>query len=460
LTGGLALPHPARVGGPRGFIFSLLLCMLLWGFSESPQWRVRRRAGVRENKRAAALILPTAWGPEPTTPVRIELPRLARALRAVCGVMPPGRAERYAEWIDTRSRQHGEDPFLLAAIMYRTSRCLPDSQTIEGLGLTAIQPSMYRDNARGRRLTYKVFDGTSWAERRKDLDSGFFDASLENAEANIEWAAALLSMWREQHATVDQNFPNEPHRHYVSHFVWGDRVKSARAEDRIFTDRRRLLLHYGVSLPSPTHEFRKVTWGSPLEGAPRVVSSQPGADREQGLRLHRGVDVEATLGESVLSVADGRVSFAGVDFPGHANNAAMDPAQIETVPRSALGHGGRYVCVTHVDGADGSLVGEDGKPEAWLRSCYMHLEDVRVRVGQRVSRGDVVGTVGRTGMKSSAPHLHLEIKTDRKLYDARDVLVGSLIGEPPVEPKRKKKRRLAAASNIPVAASAVTAGIP
>jgi murein DD-endopeptidase MepM/ murein hydrolase activator NlpD len=105
-----------------------------------------------------------------------------------------------------------------------------------------------------------------------------------------------------------------------------------------------------------------------------------------------------------------------------------------------------------VDGAGGTLIGEDGKPEAWLRSCYMHLEYVSVRVGQRVARGEVVGTVGRTGMKSSAPHLHLEIKTDRRLYDARDVLVGSLIGEPPVEPKKKKKRR--AVVSVPVTASA------
>ncbi len=395
---------------------------------------------MSENRRAAALVAPSIWAPEPVAPAQVELPRFARALRAVCGVMPPGRADRYAEWIVRESTKHGEDPFLLAAVMYRTSRCLPDARTIEGVGLTAIQPSMYRDNARGRRLSYAFFDGKGWSERRKELGSGFFEASLAKAEANLEWAAALLSMWREQHEAVDEKFPNEPHRHYVSHFVWGDRVKSARAEDRIFTDRRRLLLHYGVSLPSPTHTFRDVVWGSPLEGAPRVVSSQPGADREEGLRRHRGVDVEATFGEPVLSVADGRVSFAGVDLPGHANNAAMDPAQIAKVPRKDLGHGGRYVCVTHVDGAGGALIGEDGKPEAWLRSCYMHLEEVRVRVGQKVARGDVIGTVGRTGMKRSAPHLHLEIKTDRKLYDAREVLVGSLIGEPPVEPKKKKRR--------------------
>jgi murein DD-endopeptidase MepM/ murein hydrolase activator NlpD len=393
---------------------------------------------VRENRRAAALILPSAWGAEPESPASLERPRFARALREVCGPMPPGRAERYAEWIEVSARRHGEDPFLLAAIMYRTSRCLPDARTIEGVGLTAIQPSMYRENVRGRRLSYPVPDGQGWAMRQKELSVGFLEANLTGAEANLEWAAALLAMWREQHALVDEQHASEPHRHYVSHFVWGDRVKSARAEDRIFTDRRRLLEHYGLARPSPTHVFRGVTWGAPLEGWPRVVSSQPGADREEGLRLHRGVDVEAALGEPVLAVAEGRVSFAGVDLPGHAHNAAMDPAQIAGVPRSALGHGGRYVCVTHSEAPEPDA---GDKPELWLRSCYMHLEDVLVRVGQQVRRGQPLGSVGRTGMKSSAPHLHLEIKSDRVLYDARDVLVGSLLGEPPVEPKRRGKKR-------------------
>jgi len=88
------------------------------------------------------------------------------------------------------------------------------------------------------------------------------------------------------------------------------------------------------------------------------------------------------------------------------------------------------VCIDH----EGAL-----PEETYLRSCYMHLEQLRVRTGDVVKRGTVVGTVGRTGMKRSAPHLHLEVKSDRKLYDARDVVPGILIGEPPPEPKRRKR---------------------
>ena len=235
----------------------------------------------------------------------------------------------------------------------------------------------------------------------------------------------MLRGWREQHDAVDEAFEQHPHRHYVSHFVWGDRVRTDRSEDRILTDRRRLLQYYGAVQPPAPIAKLGLRWGTPLDGSPRVVSGWIGDSRDEGARNHRGIDVESVLGEPVRAIADGRVNFAGVDLPGHRNSEAMSPDEIEEVDRDALGAGGRYVCVLHHPTGPGA--------PSWLRSCYMHLEDVAVRHGQQLRQGERIGTVGRTGMKRSAPHLHLELHGPEGLIDASSVLDDFLLGSPPPE---------------------------
>jgi murein DD-endopeptidase MepM/ murein hydrolase activator NlpD len=399
-----------------------------------PPWRARRRPDTTHNRLAAERVQPSDWPAEPEAPVSIEPERFTRALASLCLDPTPARAADRARAILSEAAAFNVDPFLLGALVYRTSRCRADKEELGGTGLTLLPIAMYQGGfkARTRSYAYQVLEGAQWRERLLDLSRfAFVPATLLRAESNLYFAAALLSMWREQHASVDAAFEQAPHRHYISHFIWGDRVKSGRAEDRVFTDRRRLLEYYGARAALPPIAYRGLQLVSPLDGAPRVVSSGLGFVRDDGERSHRGIDLESEFGEPVRAIEAGLVTFSGVDLPGQRNHAQLSVAETNAHDRAALGHGGRYVCVQHAP--------SDGK---FLRSCYMHLETVEVAYGARVARGDKLGSVGRTGMQSSSPHLHLELLGPEGLFDGAEVLRGHVIGTPvELEAPRKQRKR-------------------
>ncbi|MBC8196967.1 MAG: M23 family metallopeptidase [Candidatus Marinimicrobia bacterium] len=53
------------------------------------------------------------------------------------------------------------------------------------------------------------------------------------------------------------------------------------------------------------------------------------------------------------------------------------------------------------------------------KTVYAHMNKRKVKRGQTVSRGDIIGTVGNTG-KSTAPHLHYEIKRNNKRVNPKN----------------------------------------
>lgn len=98
---------------------------------------------------------------------------------------------------------------------------------------------------------------------------------------------------------------------------------------------------------------------------------------------HPGIDIAAPTGAPVLAAGDGTVVFAGTD-PEYGNLLILE-------------HG------------------------LGLESRYGHNTRLNVRVGDRVTRGQPVATVGSTG-NSTAPHLHLEIRKDGVAVDPRKYL--------------------------------------
>lgn len=87
-------------------------------------------------------------------------------------------------------------------------------------------------------------------------------------------------------------------------------------------------------------------------------------------RIHEGLDIAASIGTPIKAPADGIVTYVGARG-GYGKVLTID-------------HG--YGVITH----------------------YGHLSEQRVTEGQRVTRGDLIATVGNTG-RSTGPHLHYEV---------------------------------------------------
>jgi len=92
-------------------------------------------------------------------------------------------------------------------------------------------------------------------------------------------------------------------------------------------------------------------------------------------RMHSGTDFASTTGTPIYATADGVVTFAGW-----------------------LSGYGRLVKIEHAFG---------------IETRYAHQSKIRVKVGQKVSRGDRIGDMGSSG-NSTGTHLHYEVRLGDK----------------------------------------------
>ena len=129
--------------------------------------------------------------------------------------------------------------------------------------------------------------------------------------------------------------------------------------------------------------------GGILSALPSKLPLKSGVNSGFGPRLspwtrepeyHAGIDLAAAAGTPVKASAAGVVRFAGV-ADGYGNSVILD-------------HG------------------------AGVESRYGHLQTVGVARGQRVERGQPIGLSGNSG-RSTAPHLHYEVRVDGRPVDPR-----------------------------------------
>ena len=349
-------------------------------------WTAREPA--KEPNPAHQLRNPATWPAEPPVPAPIDPTRFAESWAHLCNAAPGSATAALAPKILDAAGAAASDPFTIAALAVKRGVALAAvvGEREHAYGLMAIEPGMYR--AEG--APAPPVDKEALAPKR-----------LLNAENNLAVGAALLEMWQAKHKEIDEAFGGAPHRTGVAHMVWGDEVRSSGHEDLILTARRRMILNYLGTLETPRHAPIGIDIIPPLEGTPRVATSGPGDERDGGARRHRGLDIAATLGEPVRSVADGHVIFAGVNMgAGRSRLGPIPPEKIKRYAWRHLGVGGIYVCIEHQD-----------VPKR-IVTCYMHLSSYVVNDRQDVKAGETIGFVGRTGVKVSPPHLHFEVRVD------------------------------------------------
>lgn len=109
------------------------------------------------------------------------------------------------------------------------------------------------------------------------------------------------------------------------------------------------------------------------------------------VRMHEGVDLTAPKGTPVYAPGDGVVFKADANNRGYGNCIKIN-------------HGYGYITV------------------------YGHLDEILVNPGQTVKRGDLIGTVGNTGL-STSPHLHYEVRIDNVPVDPTNFYYNDITDE-------------------------------
>ncbi len=136
-----------------------------------------------------------------------------------------------------------------------------------------------------------------------------------------------------------------------------------------------------------SYKARTMTGGFvwPVPSSGRITShfGERESPTEGASSYHKGIDIGASSGSSVIAAASGKVVIA-------------------TYSSSA----GNYIMISH-----GSST----------YTVYMHLSSMKVSEGDEVSQGQTIGAVGSTGY-STGPHLHFGIRKNGSYVDPENYM--------------------------------------
>lgn len=136
---------------------------------------------------------------------------------------------------------------------------------------------------------------------------------------------------------------------------------------------------YNGTILEHNKKFDLTNYSNPIHT--NFVNSKFG---KRGSRGHQGVDLKASMGDTIYAAFEGKIRMSKYNRSGY----------------------GFFIIIRHPNG---------------LETLYGHLSRFLVKQNDIVKSGQPIGLAGNSG-RSSAPHLHFEIRYNGKSMDPEDMI--------------------------------------
>jgi len=167
----------------------------------------------------------------------------------------------------------------------------------------------------------------------------------------------------------DNVFSRIDDRAFYASQMFALQLNKLQQTSKAFKGNSSAILSYPTISPIKTRDFVEIT-------SPFGYRSHP---IKNYVLFHNGIDISASLGVPVYSTAQGVVIAVTYSIHGYGNK----------------------VVIQH---------------EYGLETLYAHLNSIKVEMGQWVSKNQIIGTVGESGL-ATGTHLHYEIRKDGESCD-------------------------------------------
>jgi len=127
---------------------------------------------------------------------------------------------------------------------------------------------------------------------------------------------------------------------------------------------------------------------------------------QQPIKKDNLISIRSKYGMRVHPILKKKMMHNGIDYSADEGTKIYAPMEGKVLTAGYYGDFGNYIIINHSNG---------------FSSRYAHMATIDVKEGDVVSLGQVIGTVGKTGM-SMGPHLHFEILKNGNFVNPDDYL--------------------------------------